>query len=121
MSEENNKAVEARAIARYVRIAPKKVRLVVDQIRNKPIAQARSILAFSERSAAEAVAKVLNSAVANAENNFGMRSDDLVVKATYVDEGPTLKRIRPRAKGSASRINKRTSHITVIVAPRKEA
>ena len=113
--------MEARAIARYVRIAPRKVRLVVDQIRGKNIAEARTILAFSERSAAETVAKVLNSAVANAEHNYGMRADSLVVKATYVDEGPTLKRIRPRAKGSASRINKRTSHITVVVAPRKEA
>ncbi len=113
--------MEARAIARYVRIAPRKVRLVVDQIRGKNIAEARTILAFSERSAAETVAKVLNSAVANAENNYGMRADNLIVKATYVDEGPTLKRIRPRAKGSASRINKRTSHITVVVAPRKEA
>ena len=113
--------MEARAIARYVRIAPRKVRLVVDQIRGKNIAEARTILAFSERSAAETVAKVLNSAVANAENNHGMRADNLIVKATYVDEGPTLKRIRPRAKGSASRINKRTSHITVVVAPRKEA
>ena len=113
--------MEARAIARYVRIAPRKVRLVVDQIRGKNIAEARTILAFSERSAAETVAKVLNSAVANAENNYGMRAENLIVKATFVDEGPTLKRIRPRAKGSASRINKRTSHITVVVAPRKEA
>ena len=110
--------MEARAIARYVRIAPRKVRLVVDQIRGKNIAEARTILAFSERSAAETVLKVLNSAVANAENNYGMRADDLIVKTTFVDEGPTLKRIRPRAKGSASRINKRTSHITVVVAPR---
>lgn len=113
--------MEARAVARYVRIAPKKVRLVVDQIRGKNISQARAILAFSERGAAETVIKVLNSAVANAEHNHGMRGDDLYVKATYVDGGPTLKRIRPRAKGSASRINKRTSHITIIVAPRKEA
>ena len=113
--------MEARAIARHIRISPKKVRLVVDQIRGKKIADARSILAFSERAAAEPVAKVLNSAVANAVNNHGMRAENLVVKATYVDEGPTLKRIRPRAKGSASRINKRTSHITVIVAPREEA
>ena len=67
------------------------------------------------------VAKVLRSAIANAENNNGLRADNLVVKLAYVDEGPTLKRIRPRAKGSASRINKRMSHITVVVAPRKEA
>lgn len=113
--------MEARAIARYVRIAPRKVRLVVDQIRGKNIAEARTILTFSERSAAETVLKVLNSAVANAENNYGMRADDLIVKTTFVDEGPTLKRIRPRAKGSASRIRKRTSHITIIVAPREEA
>lgn len=113
--------MEARAVARYVRIAPRKVRLVVDQIRGKDIAEARTILAFSERSAAETVAKVLNSAVANAENNHGMRADNLVVATAFVDEGPTMKRIRPRAKGSASRINKRTSHITIIVAPRKEA
>lgn len=118
MSEQENKVMEARAIARYVRIAPRKVRLVVDQIRGKNIAEARTILAFSERSAAETVLKVLNSAVANAENNYGMRTDNLIVKTTFVDEGPTLKRIRPRAKGSASRINKRTSHITVVVAPR---
>ncbi len=121
MSEQEKNVMEARAIARYVRIAPRKVRLVVDQIRGKNIAEARTILAFSERSAAETVAKVLNSAVANAENNYGMRAENLIVKATFVDEGPTLKRIRPRAKGSASRINKRTSHITVVVAPRKEA
>jgi large subunit ribosomal protein L22 len=118
---EQNKVMEARAIARYQRIAPKKARLIVDQIRGKNIAEARNILAFSERSAAETVSKVLNSAVANAENNYGMRADNLVVKTTFVDEGPTLKRIRPRAKGSASRINKRTCHITVVVAPRKEA
>ncbi len=121
MSEQKDKVMEARAVARQVRISPRKVRVVVDQIRGKSVAEARTILAFSERSAAEPVAKVLNSAVANAENNYGMRGDDLVVKATYVDEGTTLKRIRPRAKGSASRINKRASHITVIVAPRKEA
>lgn len=107
--------MEARAIARYVRIAPRKVRLVVDQIRGKNIAEARTILAFSERSAAETVAKVLNSAVANAEHNYGMRADNLVVKATYVDEGPTLKRIRPRAQGRAYRVLKRTSHVTVVL------
>lgn len=120
MTEEKT-VVEARATARYVRLAPRKVRVVVDLIRNESLEQARTILAFSDRRAAEVIAKVLNSAAANAENNFGMRADDLYVKAAYVDEGPTLKRIRPRAKGSASRINKRTSHITVIVAPRKGA
>ncbi|MBR3235325.1 MAG: 50S ribosomal protein L22 [Atopobiaceae bacterium] len=116
----NNTDNQVRATAKYVRMAPRKVRMVVDQIRNKSVDQALEVLQFSTRAAAEPVAKCLRSAVANAENN-NLRADNLVVAAAYVDEGPTLKRIRPRAKGSASRINKRTSHITVIVAPRKEA
>ncbi|MBR2836312.1 MAG: 50S ribosomal protein L22 [Coriobacteriales bacterium] len=118
---EQTKVMEARAQARYIRISPRKARLVVDQIRGKKIDDARAILQFSELGASEVVLKVLNSAVANAENNHGMRSANLCVARTYVDEGPTLKRIRPRAKGQASRINKRTCHITVVVAPRKEA
>ena len=113
--------MEAKATAKYVRVSPRKARLVVDQVRGKDIARAREILRFSERAISEVVEKVLNSAVANAENNHHMRSNNLVVKAAFVDEGPTLKRIRPRAKGSASRIRKRTSLITVIVAPREEA
>ena len=113
--------MEAKATAKYVRVSPRKARLVVDQVRGKDIARAREILRFSERAISEVVEKVLNSAVANAENNHHMRSNNLVVKAAFVDEDPTLKRIRPRAKGSASRIRKRTSHITVIVAPREEA
>lgn len=120
-SNTDTQVQEARATAKFVRMAPRKVRMVVDQIRNKSIEQALEVLNFSTRAAADPVAKVLNSAVANAENNQGLRARNLVIKAAYVDEGPTLKRIRPRAKGSASRINKRTSHITVIVAPRKEA
>ena len=118
---QNTNTNEARACAKYVRIAPRKARLVVDQIRNKSVEQALEILQFSPRAAAEPVSKVVRSAVANAENNNNLRADNLVIAAAYVDEGPTLKRIRPRAKGSASRINKRTSHITVVVAPRKEA
>ena len=113
--------MEAKATAKYVRVTPRKARLVIDQVRGKDVVAAREILRFSERAIAEVVEKVLNSAVANAENNHHMRSANLVVKAAFVDEGPTLKRIRPRAKGSASRIRKRTSHITVIVAPREEA
>ena len=113
--------MEAKATAKYVRVTPRKARLVIDQVCGKDVVAAREILRFSERAIAEVVEKVLNSAVANAENNHHMRSANLVVKAAYVDEGPTLKRIRPRAKGSASRIRKRTSHITVIVAPREEA
>jgi large subunit ribosomal protein L22 len=112
---------EVRATAKYVRVAPRKARLVVDQIRNQSVERARELLAFNNRAAAVPVSKVLESAVANAENNHGMRGADLVIKRAYVDEGPTLKRYRPRAKGSASRINKRTCHITIVVAPRKEA
>ncbi len=109
------------ATAKYVRMAPRKVRLVVDQIRNKSVSQALELLKFAEVAAAVPVEKVLRSAVANAENNNNLRANNLYIAEAYVDEGPTLKRIRPRAKGSASRINKRTSHITIVVAPRKEA
>ena len=109
------------ATAKYVRMAPRKVRLVVDQIRNKSVSQALELLQFAEVAAAVPVEKVLRSAVANAENNNNLRANNLYIAEAYVDEGPTLKRIRPRAKGSASRINKRPSHITIVVAPRKEA
>ena len=113
--------MEARAIARYVRISPRKARIVVDQIRGKSVVAARETLQFINRAAAEPVAKTLDSAVATAENLHHVRPEALVIKACYVDEGPTLKRFRPRAKGSASRINKRTCHITVIVGTREEA
>ena len=113
--------MEVKAVARFVRVAPRKARIVVDLVRGKSVSDAREILAFTNRAVAETVEKTLNSAVANAEHNNHLRADSLVVKRAYVDEGPTLKRIRPRAKGSASRIRKRTSHITIIVAPREEA
>lgn len=113
--------MEAKAIARYVRISPRKVRVVVDQIRGKNCIQAREILAFTNRGAAEVVEKTLNSAIANAEYKHHVNASQLVIKECFVDEGPTLKRIRPRAKGSASRINKRTSHITIVVTTREEA
>jgi len=109
---------EVRAVAKYVRIAPRKARLVVDQIRNQSVEKALEVLAFSERAAAVPVAKVVNSAVANAQNNHNLRGP-LYVKYAYVDEGPTLKRFRPRAKGSASPIRKRTSHITLTVAEKE--
>ena len=112
---------EVRATAKYVRVSPFKARQVVDLVRGKSVTAAFDILTFCDRAVAQDVQKVLRSAVANAEHNNGMRAADLVVKAAWVDEGPTLKRIRPRAKGSASRINKRTSHISIVVAPRKEA
>ncbi len=113
--------MEAKAVARYVRVSPRKARLVVDLIRGKKVEDARAILKFSPRAAAEVVEKVLNSAVANAERNLHVKSDDLIVGSTFVDEGPTLKRIRPRAMGRAFRINKRTSHITVVVKQREGA
>ena len=113
--------MEAKAVARYVRVSPRKARLVVDLIRGKAIDDARAILQFSPRAAAEIVEKVLNSAVANAEKNLHVSAEDLVVGATFVDEGPTLKRIQPRAMGRAFRINKRSSHITVVVKQREGA
>lgn len=113
--------MEARAVARFVRVSPRKARIVIDQIRGKSVAQAREILAFTNRAVAEVVEKTLNSAVANAEHNQHANVNQLFVKSCYVDEGPTLKRFRPRAKGSASRIRKRTSHITVIVSNGEEA
>ena len=113
--------MEAKAIARYVRVSPRKARLVVDLIRGKSAEDASAILKFSPQHAAEVVEKVLMSAIANAEKNNKVPAEQLYVSATFVDEGPTLKRIRPRAQGRAFRINKRTSHITVIVKQREEA
>src|SRR5512133_4105471 len=108
----------ARATARYVRMTPMKVRRVVDLIRGMEAREALSVLQFAPQAASEPVAKLLASAVANAEHNQHLDGDSLVVAVAYVDEGPTLKRFRPRAQGRAFRINKRTSHITVVVAPR---
>jgi large subunit ribosomal protein L22 len=113
--------MEARAIARFQRVSPRKARLLVDLIRGKSVDEARTILQFSPRAASEIVEKTLNSAVANAERNLKVKSDDLIVATTFVDEGPTMKRIQPRAMGRAFRINKRTSHITVVVKQREEA
>ena len=103
----------ARATARYVRMAPMKVRRVVDLIRGLEAREALSVLQFAPQAASEPVAKVLASAVANAEHNQHLDADSLMVAVAYVDEGPTLKRFRPRAQGRAFRINKRTSHITI--------
>ena len=103
------------AKASHVRVTPMKARRVVDLIRNLPAQQALSVLKFAPQAASEPVAKVLASAVANAEHNFQLDPRSLVVSRAYVDEGPTLKRFRPRAQGRAYRINKRTSHITIEV------
>ena len=106
----------ARATARYVRMTPMKVRRVVDLIRGMEAREALSVLQFAPQAASEPVAKVLASAVANAEHNQHLDPATLVVAVAYVDEGPTLKRFRPRAQGRAFRINKRTSHITIEVS-----
>ena len=108
--------MQAIAKLRYARVSAQKGRLVADQIRGMPVEQALNLLAFSPKKSAGLMKKVLDSAIANAENNEGADVDELRVKAVTVDEGPTMKRIRARAKGRASRILKRTSHITVTVA-----
>ncbi len=105
----------ARASARYVRVTPQKARRVVDLIRGLPTGEAQALLKFAPQSASDSVGKVLDSAVANAENNHDLDPSALVITEAYVDEGPTLKRFRPRAQGRAYRIRKRTSHITVVV------
>src|SRR5215218_1152386 len=111
--------VEVRAQAKYVRTSARKARLVCDHIRGKDVAQARAILAFTPRAAAKDWAKLLESAVANAEHNHELVGDDLKIAAAYADEGPTLKRYRPRAMGRATRIRKRTSHLTITLTPKE--
>ena len=112
-----------RAVAKFVHVSPRKARLVTDHIRGRTVPEARTILAFTPRAAAVDVEKVLRSAVANAESNPALHwnGDDLVVAAAYVDEGPTIKRWRPRARGRVNRIFKRTCHITVEVAQREDS
>jgi len=105
----------ARAIARHVRVSPMKARRVVNLVRGLPAREALTVLQFAPQSASEPVYKVLASAIANAENNERLDPDSLLVAEAYVDEGPTLKRFRPRAQGRAYRIRKRTSHITIVV------
>ena len=110
--------MEAKAVAKYIRIAPRKVRVVMNLIRGKNVADAFAILKFTPKVGADVIEKVLKSAVANAENNFDMNVDKLYVSSAYVDQGPTLKRIHPRSRGQAFSIFKRTSHVTVVVAER---
>ncbi len=106
-----------RASARYVRIAPRKVRLVADQVRGLHIEKARALLQFSPRGAARDIQKLIDSAAANAENNHDLIGDEMKISTITVDEGPTLKRYRPRAQGRATPIHKRTSHIAVALTP----
>jgi large subunit ribosomal protein L22 len=120
-----------RAQAKWVRTSPRKARIVLDHIRGRPVPEARTILAFTPRAAATDIEKVLRSAVANAEANLGLDGDDLLVEAAYADDGPTLKRWKPRARGRVNRIRKRTCHVTLVLAevpeqntrrrPRKQA
>ena len=108
--------IETRAKLRYSKMSAQKGRLVADQIRGMQVEKALELLTFSKKKGASIMKKLLDSAIANAENNDGADIDDLFVKTVFVDEGPTMKRIRPRAKGRAARILKRTCHITVTVA-----
>lgn len=107
--------MEARAKLSYARISSRKVKIVIDMIRNKPVGEAMGILKNTPKAASELLIKLLNSAAANAENNHNMDKNSLYVAEIYANQGPTLKRVRPRAQGRAFRIRKRTSHITVVL------
>ena len=110
---------EARAELKYSRISARKVKIVADLVRGKNANEALAIIKFTPKAASEILEKLLKSAIANAENNHGMKSEDLYVAEIYANQGPTLKRIRPAAKGSAVRIRKRTSHITIVLRERE--
>ncbi len=111
--------MEAKAVARHVRMSPRKVRRVVDMVRGKSVDEALTILKYVPHIAAEPVSKVIASAAANAENNLDLTRDDLYIDQAFVDAGPTLKRVLPRMRGMADRVLKRTSHITVVVRERE--
>ena len=111
--------IVVRAKARYVRTAPRKARLVIDHIRGKSVDEARAILIHTPRAASRDVLKLLDSAIANAENNHELVADELKIDRVFVDEGPTLKRFRPRALGRATQIRKRTSHMTILLTPKE--
>jgi len=120
MAEREGREPDARVVrasARYVRIAPRKARLVADQVRGLTVPQARTLLEFSPRGASRDIAKLIASAAANAENNHELVADDLEIAEIQIDEGPTLKRWRARARGRATRIEKRTSHVSVALTP----
>ncbi|HHY06172.1 MAG TPA: 50S ribosomal protein L22 [Clostridia bacterium] len=111
--------MEAKAVAKYIRISPRKARQVIDLIRGKDVAEAFAILKFTTHKGIEPISKVLKSAVANAEHNYALDSDNLWIKEAYVDEGPVMKRIRPRARGRADLIRRRSSHITIILGEKE--
>ena len=119
--QEQEKAVvnEAKATLKYARISARKVKIVADLIRGKEVDEAIDIVKFTPKASSEIIEKLLKSAIANAENNHGMKHEKLYVAEIYANQGPTLKRIRPAAKGSAVRIRKRTSHITIVLKERE--
>ncbi len=131
MAQVSDDRMRVRAQAKWVRTSARKARLVLDHIRGRSVPEARTILAFTQRAAATDIERVLRSAVANAEANHGLDGDALVVEAAFADEGPTLKRWKPRARGRVNRIRKRTCHVTLVLAevpeqsirkrPRKQA
>ena len=110
--------METRAVARFVRISPRKIRLIMDQVRGKQVGEALNMLSFAPQRGARILRKLINSAVANAGQNADLDVDSLYILRVYADEGPTLKRWRPRALGRATRIRKRTSHLTIILDER---
>ncbi|SMC97089.1 50S ribosomal protein L22 [Sporomusa malonica] len=110
--------MEAKAIARHIRIAPRKIRIVIDLIRGKNVGEAFAILKYTPKVGAEVLEKVLKSAIANAEHNYDLNTDALFISQAFVDQGPTLKRIHPRSRGQAFKILKRTSHVTLVVKER---
>jgi large subunit ribosomal protein L22 len=116
MATVSDDRMRVRAQAKWVRTSARKARIVLEHIRGRSVPEARTILAFTQRAAATDIEKVLRSAVANAEANHGLDGDELVVEAAYADEGPTLKRWKPRARGRVNRINKRTCHVTLVLA-----
>src|SRR5690349_21009831 len=120
MAATDTDAPLVRASARYVRIAPRKARVVADQIRGRNVEEALALLAFSPRGSAVTIRKVVESAAANAENNFDLDPEEMRIAQISVDEGPTMRRYRPRARGRASRIDKRTCHINVALTPTED-
>ena len=112
--------MEARAVAKFIRVSPRKARMVVDLIRGKKLEEALAILRYTPNKAADVVTKVVKSAAANAEHNLELDKDELVISQVFVDQGPSLKRMMPRAMGRADIIKRKTSHITVVVSDKKE-
>jgi large subunit ribosomal protein L22 len=108
--------VEAKACVRFARISARKAKIVIDLIKNKPVSEAIAILKFTPKAASPVLEKLLKSAVANAENNHNLNASDLYISVMYANQGPTMKRVMPKAQGRAARIRKRTSHITVVLS-----